>query len=189
MNQLMPPLLSELRKLEIPTEESDAVSTAYTRGVLGVKKTHANDAACLGDPEKLINVPTEVTVVRSVGHGRRQMLTPPSRHGTPKYKAGHQGRHSPYRAYCRLARNTQGFTTMPGHKLRQRRAGGITSGELVQYTHPVDGTVTGYATVTNGNTRAEASGKKGVKLQPVTLLERGNGYQYGRGTNETPKRN
>ena len=58
----------------------------------------------------------------------------------------------------------------------------------IRYTHPADGTVTGYATMTNGNTRADASGKKGMKLQAVTLLERGNGYWYGRGPNETPKR-
>ena len=67
-------------------------------------------------------------------------------------------------------------------------AQGITTGDLVRYTHPADGTVTGYATMTNGNTRADASGKKGMKLQAVTLLERGNGYRYGRGPNETPKR-
>ena len=65
---------------------------------------------------------------------------------------------------------------------------GITTGDLVRYTHPADGTVTGYATMTNGNTRADASGKKGMKLQAVTLLERGNGYRYGREPNETPKR-
>ena len=77
---------------------------------------------------------------------------------------------------------------MPGHELRQRRAQGITTGDLVRHTHPVDGAVTGYATVTNGNTQAEADGKRGVKLQVVTLLERGNGYRYGRRPNETPKK-
>ena len=189
MNYLMHLLRRELKEQGVPVEESDAISTAYTRKVLGVKKTHANDAACLGGPEKLINVPTEVTIVRSVGHGKRQMLATPSQHGTPRYKTEHEGRNSPYRAYCRLAREVQGFTTMPGHKLRQRRAQGITTGDLVQYTHPVDGAVTGYAKVTNGNTRAAADGKRGVKLQAVTLLQRGNGYRYGRGPNETPKRN
>ena len=64
MNQLMPLLLGALAEQGIPVEESDAVSTAYTRRVLGVEKTHANDAACLGDPGKLMNVPREVTVVR-----------------------------------------------------------------------------------------------------------------------------
>ena len=189
MNQLMPLLLGELAEQGVTATESDAVSTAYTRRVLGVEKTHANDAACLGDPEKLTNVPREVTVVRSTGHGKRQMLVPPSRHGTPRYKEGPQGRNSPYRAYCRMAREVQGFTTMPGHKLRQRRMKGITSGDLVQYAHPVQGAVRGYATLTNCNTRASADGMRSVKLQAVTLLARGNGYRYGRGPNETPKRN
>ena len=170
-------------------QESDAISTAYTRKVLGVKKTHANDAACLGDPAKVINVPEEVTIVRSVGHGKRQMLATPNQHGTPRYKTGPKGRNSPYRAYCRLPREVQGFTTRPGHKLRQRRTEGITTGDLVRYTHPVDGAVTGYARVTNGNTRAEADGKRGVKLQAITLLQRGNGYRHERGPNEAPKRN
>ena len=108
MNQLMPLLLGALAEQGVPVTESDAVSTAYTRRVLGVEKTHANDAACLGDPEKLTNVPREVTVVRSVGHGKRQMLTPSSRHGTPRYKSGPQGRNSPYRAYCRTGKGDSG---------------------------------------------------------------------------------
>ena len=185
MNYLMHLLRRGLEGMGTPVEESDAISTAYTRKALGVKKTHANDAACLGGPEKLINVPTEVTVVRSAGHGKRQMLATPNQHGTPKYKAEHEGRNSPYRASCRLPRDVQGFTRMPGHKLRQRRVKGITSGDLIRYNHPVIGAVTGYATVTNGNTRAEADGKRGVKLQAVTLLERSNGYRYERGPNET----
>ena len=191
MNYLMHLLRRELKGQGLPIWESDAISTAYTRKVLGVKKTHTNDAACLGCPEKLTNLPEEVTVVRSVGHGRRQMLTPPSEHGTPRYKAGHEGRNSPYRAYCRLAREVQGFTTMPGHKLRQRRTGGITSGDLIQYTHPVLGAVTGSAGVTNskGKTRAGVSGMRNMKIGAVTLLGRNNGYRYERGPNETPKRN
>ena len=191
MNYLMHLLRRGLEGMGVPVEESDAVSTASTRKVLRVKKTHVNDAACLGGPEKLINVPREVTVVRSVGHGRRQMLTPPSEHGTPRYKAGHKGRNSPYRAYCRLAREVPGFTTMPGHKIQQRRVRGITSGDLIQYTHPVVGAVTGYATVTKskGKTRAGVSGRRDMKIGAVTLLERNNGYRYGRGPNETPKRN
>ena len=189
MNYLMHLLRRELKKQGLPMQESDAISTAYTRKILGVKKTHANDAACLESPEKLINVPTEVTVVRSVGHGKRKMLVKLSKHGTPEYKEGPEGKYGSYRAYCRLARKVQGFTRMPGHKLRQRRVRGITSGDLVRYTHPVDGAVRGYAKMTNGNTRADADGKRGVKLQAVTLLQRGNGYQYGRGPNETPKRN
>ena len=189
MNYLMHLLRRRLEGMGVPVEESDAISTAHTRKVLGVKKTHANDAACLGDPGKLINVPEEVTVVRSVGHGRRQMLATPNQHGTPKYKAGHKGRNSPYRAYCRLAREVQGFTRMPGHKLRQRRVKEITTGDLIRYTHPVVGAVTGYATVTKskGKTRAGVSGRKDMKIGAVTLLQRNNGYRYERGVERNPE--
>ena len=80
---------------------------------------------------------------------------------------------------------------MPGHKLRQRRVKGITNGDLIRYTHPVVGAATGYAKVTQskGKTRAGVSGRKDMKIDAVTLLERSNGYRYERGPNETPKRN
>ena len=91
---------------------------------------------------------------------------------------------------CRLAREVQGFTTMTGHKL-QRRTGGITSGDLIRYTHPVLGAVTGSAAVTNskGKTRVGVRGRRNMKIDAVTLLGRNNGYRYERGPNETPKRN
>ena len=150
-----------LKQLEIPVEENDAVSTAYTRKRLGIPKTHANDAACLGNPGKVLNIPEEVTVIRSIGHGKRQMLTHLNQYGTPRYKAGPEGRNSTYRAYCRLQRDIQGYMTMPGHKLRQRRAQGITTGDLIRYSHPKDGKIKGYATLTNWNTRTQAEGKHG----------------------------
>ena len=133
MNQLIPLVLKGLKAVGIRFQETDAISTAYTRKRLGVSKTHANDAACLGDPDRVINIAEEVTVIWSVGHGKRQMLNTPSQYGTPKYKTGPQGKNSPYRAYCRLPRRTQGYMTMPGHKLRQRRPHGITSGDLVPF--------------------------------------------------------
>ena len=95
MNYLMHLLRRGLEGMRVPVEESDAISTAYTRKVLGIKKTHANDAACLGDPEKLINVPTEVTVVRSAGHGRRQMLSTPSKIWHPEIQGRTQGEEQP----------------------------------------------------------------------------------------------
>ncbi len=183
MNWLMHLLRSGLTEIGVTLTETDSVSTAHTRSVLGVRKTPVNDAACLGEPGRLADVPENVLVIRSTGHGKRQMLTPPNRYGTPRYKEGPEGRNSPYRTYCRLSRERQGLTTTPGHKLRQRRAKGITSGDLVGYTHPKDGEVRGYATLANRNTRANAAGKKRVKLDAVTLLARGNGYQYHMETN------
>ena len=49
----------------------------------------------------------------------------------------------------------------------------------------------GYATVTQskGKPRAGVSGRKDMKINAVTLLQRNNGYRHERGPNEAPKRN
>ena len=183
MNWLMHLLRSGLTEIGVTLTETDSVSTAHTRSVLGVRKTPVNDAACLGEPGN-----SRGSRESSCHQGCRPRketdahAPEPVRH--PRYKEGPEGRNSPYRAYCRLPRERQGLTTTPGHKLRQRRVKGITSGDLVRYIHPVDGEIRGYATLTNRNTRANAAGKKGMKLEAVTLLARGNGYPYATETNK-----
>ena len=127
--------------------------------------------------------------IRSVGHGRRQMLSTPSRYRTPRYKEGPEGKDSPYRTWSRLSRSQQGYTTTPGHKLRPGRACGISSGDLIRYHHSEHGDPMGYAVMSNRNTRVGIKGKKNVKVQSATLLGRNNGYRHGRTPNETPKPN
>ena len=73
------------------------------------------------------------------------MLWSSSKHGTPRYKPGVEGKNSAYRVYCRLSRDSQGYTATPGHRLRRRRAKGVTSGDLVRYHHSHHGIVRGYA--------------------------------------------
>ena len=178
LNALMPRIVADLRELGIATKETDAVNTAYNRRQLGVDKTHVNDAACLTGPEALLNVPERVTEVTAVGHGKRQMLTQISRHGTPRFKTGVKGKYQGYRAWCRLPRAVQGFTPMPGHKLRQRRVSGICSGDLIAYEDPAGESSQGYAVLTNNKTRGRVSGQKSVSLKNVKLLARSNGYRY-----------
>ncbi len=187
MNQLIPLLLEAMRWTRLQVEETDAVNTAYTRNQLNIPKSHGNDALCLGQPARVNNLPERLTIIKSTGHGRRQMLWPPGKHGTPRYKTGPEGRNSPYRAYCRLPRSQQGFTTMPGHKLRQRRNKGITSGDLVSYTHPVDGQKMGYALLNDGKTRVGVTEGRTVKTNQVTLLARANGYRISRVANSPSK--
>ena len=185
MNQLVPLLRQYLEETGLPVAETDAVTTAYTRQRLGIAKTHVNDAISLSGPERVKNLPQRMTILQSVGHGRRQMLTQLSRHGTPRYKPGPQGKNSPYRAYCRIPRDKQGFTTTPGHKLRQRRRQGITSGDLIRYNHHTDGELQGYVTLTNRNSRAGIAGKRSVQTSQITLLARGNGYRRATGENNS----
>ena len=178
MNYLMALLRKALSDTGLPLVEHDATATACTRRRLGIAKSHVNDAACLGDPPEVQNIPERVTLIRAVGHGRRQMLWPPDKHGSPRHRKGNAGRNSPYRRYCRLSRDRQGFATMPGHRLRQRRAHGITSGDLVRYRHPKRGAVQGYGVLVNGNTRVAVSGGGSVKVQQCMLLARANGYRH-----------
>ena len=132
LNQLIPLLRTTLTETGLPVAETDAITTAYTRMVLGIPKTHVNDALSLGEPLGVNNLPERITLIKAIGHGSRQMLTPPSKHGTPRYQQGPKGKHEGYRAYCGIPRAIQGFTTTPGHKLQQRRSQGITSGDLNQ---------------------------------------------------------
>ena len=194
MNQLMPLLVKALEAFGLPLLQTDAVTTAYTRNLLGVDKTHANDAACLGEPTQVTNIPERVQTIEAVGHGKRQMLWPPSEFGTPRYdsKAKAKGEpkdpNDPYRTYCRLGRSRQGYTTPPGHRNGQRRTHGITPGDIVRYEHPKDGAVTGYGTFISRNTRVRVKGKGGVKTELATLIARGDGYRRGWEKNITPKR-
>ena len=189
MNQLMPPLLEGLEQPGLPVSRHDAVTTAHTRKRLGIDKTHVNDAAALGEPASLTNIPLTVVTIRSVGHGRRQMLSTPSKYGTPRYKEGPEGKDSPYRTWCRMSRSQQGYTTTPGHKLRQSRACGISSGDLIRHHHSEHGDLMGYAVMSNRNARVGIQGKKNVKVELATLLARNNGYRHGHAPNKTAKPN
>ena len=188
LNWLMHLLRDNLAATGLPLVEHDAVTTALTRRQLEVSKTHVNDAACLGEPTGIINPPQAITKINHAGTGRRQMLSTPSKYGTPRYKAGPIGRLSPYRAYSRKPRDIQGFTTTPGHKKRARRINGITSGDLIRYEHPTDGLCQGCAVMTNGNTRVQVAGRYGVLVRNATLLARNNGYRHERIPNKETKR-
>ena len=84
MNWLIPLLIARLPSNGFPIIEHDAVTTAYTRRRLSIPKTHVNDAACLGEPSSVANIPSTVHVIEATGHGRRQILWPVSKYGTPR---------------------------------------------------------------------------------------------------------
>ena len=179
MNHLMPLILNGLEEMGLPIAESDAVETAHTRKRLGVPKTHVNDAACLGDPETISGITEIVTVIRAIGHGKRQMLnplrantalpgTPPDPEGEtratgPTAKSPETGRGSP--PYPDTATDRKGSRESPAETW---------SGTPT----PLDGTATGYATLEGGKTRVRADGKRSMGLRAATLLGRGNGYRY-----------
>ena len=89
-----------------------------------------------------------------------------------------EGKNSAYRVYCRLSRDTQGYTATPGHRFRRRRAKGVTSGDLVRYHHSHHGIVRGYVVMANRNTRVRAKGYRSVILERAIVLARNNGYRH-----------
>ena len=100
------------------------------------------------------------------------MLRPPDRHGNPRGRG--------YRDYCALSRQRQGYTSCPGHRSRERRLGGIGSGDLVRFTHRRHGTLTGYVALMKrqGRVAITHEGRQiSVKAAAAALLARNNGYR------------
>ena len=168
MNIIVPELLRRLDVMVIPVAEYDAYTTSWTRRRLRVGKTHVNDALCIGAPDALTLLPDRKTVVRSVGHGDRQMLRPADRHGNPRGQG--------YRDYCALPRQRQGYTTCPGHRSRRKQVRGIASGDLVRLRHRRHGLVRGYAALTAGRVAVSHEAKP-VRVADVVLLAKNNGYR------------
>ena len=178
MNIIVPELLRRLEAMDMPIAEYDAYTTSWTRRRLGVPKTHVNDALCIGAPDVLTYLPDRKTVVRSVGHGDRQMLRPSDRHGNPRGRG--------YRSYCALPRQQQGYTSCPGHRSRSKQLRGLASGDLVQFSHRRHGLLRGYAALDKRKSRvgvSHAGRIVSVKAQDAVLLARNNGYRVAQEAN------
>ena len=172
MNIIVPELLRRLEAMGLPTAEYDAYTTSWTRRRLEVPKTHVNDALCVGAPETQTYLPERKAVVRSVGHGDRQMLRPSDRHGNPRGRG--------YRAYCGLPRQQQGYTGCPGHRSRRKQLRGIASGDLVRLRHRRHGILEGYAALDKKRNRVgiQHDGRQiSVKETDAMLLARNHGYR------------
>ena len=114
MNQLMPLLIRALEAFGLPLLQTDAVTTAHTRRVLEIEKTHANDAACLGKPKRVMNIPKTVQTVESTGHGNRRMLTYLSKHGTPRCRRDRRAGTTPTGPTAGSARASRDTRPCPG---------------------------------------------------------------------------
>ena len=179
MNIIVPALIGRLEQLGLPVSSHDAYTTSWTRNRLGVAKTHVNDALCIGAPDALEVLPERKTLVRAVGHGDRQMLRPPDRHGNPRGQG--------YRDYCALPRQRQGYTGCPGHRDRRKALGGIASGDLVRINHPKRGILRGYAALDKkrGRVAVTQDGRPvSVMTKSAVLLARNHGYRLSTTNNE-----
>ena len=172
LNVIVPELLRRLRATGVPVTAHDSYTTSWTRNRLGVPKTHVNDALCLGAPASLEGISDRKLVVRATGHGDRQILRTPDRHGNPRGQG--------YRAYCALARQQQGYTRCPGHRAVAKLSGAIGSGDLVRFRHRRHGMVTGHGALVRNKTRVaiKHDGRQvSVRVEAATLLARSNGYR------------
>lgn len=172
LNVILPELLRRLHAGGYSVSGHDSYTTSWTRRKLGLTKTHANDALCLGGPDNLCLLPHHTMVIQATGHGDRQMLRPPDRHGNPRGRG--------YRDYCALPRQRQGYTSCPGHRDPRRRLGRIASGDLVRLSHPKHRILTGYGALDKRKSRvALTSGGRvvSVRISQAQLLGRNHGYR------------
>ena len=179
MNIIVPALIGRIEQMGLPVSTHDAYTTSWTRNRLGIPKTHVNDALCIGAPDALGVVPERKTLIRATGHGDRQMLRPPDRHGNPRGQG--------YRDYCTLPRQRQGYTSCPGHRDRRKLLGGFASGDLVRIDHPKRGILRGYAVLDKkrGRVAITQEGKPvSVMTRDAVLLMRNHGYRVSITTND-----
>ena len=172
LNVILPELLRRLEATGFSVSAHDSYTTSYTRRRLGLSKTHANDALCLGQPHSLGLLPHHTLVIQATGHGDRQMLRPLNRHGNPRGRG--------YRDYCALPRQKQGYTNCPGHRDPRRRLDGIASGDLVRFSHPKHGVLTGHGALDKRKNRVSLihNGMPvSVRTKSTRLLARNHGYR------------
>ena len=79
-------LVERLRRNGFKVSETTGADTAANRKEFGIKKTHANDAACAGAVSKVTELRKQVTL-SAVGHGRRKQVKGTTHRGVPRMAA------------------------------------------------------------------------------------------------------
>nr|WP_274522339.1 RNA-guided endonuclease IscB [Ectothiorhodospira mobilis] len=147
-------LFQGLKATGLPVAAGSGGRTKWNRHRLGIPKTHALDAACVGQVIAITgwNVPT--LTVRAMGRG----------------------------SYQRTRLNRFGFPR--GYLLRQKRVKGFQTGDLVQAQVPTGkkaGTHTGRVAVRSTgsfNIRTDRGIVQGISHRHCRLLQRADGYGY-----------
>ena len=166
MNVIIPELLRRLCQQGHHVTEHDAAQTAANRQTLNVKKDHHIDAAVLGEPATLREVPNHILSIKAIGRGQRKRIMP-DQYGTP--------RSQDWANYCRLSPAARRKIPTPGHKNRRKRIDGIGTGDLVQIQH-ASGTVRGHATPYRNRVSIGAKPARTAYISAATLLARHHGY-------------
>lgn len=99
----------------------------------------------------------------------------PTKKGSP--------RGAEFRNYSRLPPHIQAKTTPPSHKKRQKRVGGIATGDYVSFIHE-GARVRGYGALSHDSVRILDPNWKSTQARWATAVERYHGYELA-----YPKRN
>jgi len=147
-------LFRQLKATGLPVTTSSGGRTKYNRQRMGIPKTHALDAACVGSVSTIThwNVPT--LTVRATGRG----------------------------SYQRTRLNRFGFPR--GYLMRQKQIKGFQTGDLVQANVPTGkkaGTYQGRVAVRatgSFNIQTREGAVQGISHRHCHLLQRADGYGY-----------
>ena len=167
MNAILHRLLDDLRQQGWKVTEHTAATTAASREICGIQKSHHGDAAVTGCPHALRYLPSAPIAVTAKGRGTRQRIMP-DRYGTPRGQG--------YQDYCKLPRHIQKRMRTPSHRKREKQVGNIATGDYVSFTHQ-GSTVHGYGTISHQQVAITKPNWRSTKADSAAVLERNHGYQ------------
>ena len=172
MNTMMPVILQNLDRLEIPAGQTNSALTSWNRKQMQLPKTHYIDAAILGNCQSLAGIPELATHVKP-SNGRSKQKANVDGKGTPV------GR--PFREYCRLSPRERSRTPTPGHAGKTTHFGPelIATGDIVTIQHQKLGAITGRAVITNRGKSVKVRGDNGEpsgRTATTKLVRRNPGY-------------
>ena len=147
-------LKQSLEGLGLPVSCSTGAQTKFNRTKLNIPKTHALDAACVGNVDALLNWQTPTLAIKCMGRG----------------------------SYCRTRVNAFGFPR--GYLTRKKNVYGFQTGDVVTATVPSGkkaGTYCGRVAVRasgNFNIQTPDGLVQGIHHRFCKVIQRGDGYKY-----------
>lgn len=148
-------LLNALEAAGLPVTVASGGKTKYNRQRLDIPKTHALDAACVGDVDLLHGWHVPTLTIKCTGRG----------------------------SYQRTRLNRFGFPR--GHLMKEKRVNGFQTGDLVIANVPTgkkSGIHVGRVAVRKTgsfNIQTDQGAVQGISHKHCTLIQRGDGYGYG----------
>ena len=155
-------LFETLKATGLPVETGSGGRTKWNRSRLGIPKTHALDAACVGDVDRIEGWQMPALTIKATGRG----------------------------SYCRTRLTRHGFPR--GYLMRCKRVRGFQTGDLVKSKVPTGkkaGTYVGRVAVRASgsfNIQTPLGVNQGIPARHCALLQRADGYAYSLRPRATP---